>query len=53
MPAIGNNLPTTQMGKPMNNDKMMIEELETRFEMEAPMAVDSECTSTCSPAEQP
>lgn len=33
----------------MTNEKMMIEELETRFEMEVPMAVEveSECTSTC------
>lgn len=31
----------------MNNEKMMIEELETRFEMEVP--IESECTSKCSP----
>lgn len=29
----------------MNNEKMMIEELETRFEMEIPGT--SECSSTC------
>jgi hypothetical protein len=32
----------------MKDDKMLIEELESRFEMAAP--IESECTSTCSPA---
>jgi hypothetical protein len=31
----------------MNDEKMLIEELETRFEMEIPGT--SECTSKCSP----
>lgn len=31
----------------MKNEQMQIEELESRFEMEAP--VECECTSTCRP----